>query len=221
MPGWPCWPQSLAVWLVWLASCRHGTTCGSSQQAARVTTRMTLVSTWLCCSLLLRAPTHTSEAKKSATAGWKFARFCCEHVLNATSQEYQIQNLLPYIINETHLAYVHLFYVSCHYHLVCSSSESKKDETWDLMVSEATNCTTLFNQNSTIITSFILVSIYPFHAPYIFEDGWPDHSEEQWSSQRAVIAFTELFIRGKRRTHRGDLPGIMCAIQSQILQKLI
>lgn len=27
-------PQSLAAWLMWLASSRHGMTCGSSQQGA-------------------------------------------------------------------------------------------------------------------------------------------------------------------------------------------
>lgn len=37
----------------------------------------------------------------------------------------------------------------------------------------------------------------PCHAPCIFGDGWADHYEKQCSSQRAVIAFTELSIRGK------------------------
>lgn len=40
-------------------------TCGSSQQAARVTTRMTLVSTLPCCALLLRVVINTfSELPK-------------------------------------------------------------------------------------------------------------------------------------------------------------
>lgn len=35
-----------------------------------------------------------------------------------------------------------------------------------------------------------------FHVPSILEDGWADHYEKQQSSQKAVIAFTEQFIRG-------------------------
>lgn len=55
------------------------------------------------------------------------------------------------------------------------------------------------NQNSTTITSFTRVSIYPSMLPAYLRSGWADHYEKQWSSQKAVIAFTEQRIRGKRR----------------------
>lgn len=83
MPGWACWLQSLAVWLAWLASRRHGMTCGSSQQAARVTTRMTLVSTLLCCSLSLKVTVNSLSVYQQIPAMgskiWK--TFCTSRLI--------------------------------------------------------------------------------------------------------------------------------------------
>lgn len=59
--------------------------------------------------------------------------------------------------------------------------------------------TVLFFEKPKLNHHYILHScIYlAFHAPCIFEDGWADHYEEQWGSQKAVIAFTEQLIRKK------------------------
>lgn len=103
--------------------------------------------------------------------------------------------------------------------LLSSSSEpdrsQKRCNGKVLMVTEATNCS--FKKRKKFNHHYILRScIYlPVHALCIFGDGWADHYMKQWSSQKAVIAFTEHFIRGKCSMHQGDLPGtVSCTLYS-------